>query len=755
MSKKRRTLSFKVATVALIISLSSISAIVGVGYVIFRGRMIDNHAIEAAYIAASIANTINPVRFAETIAQDEPDEFWYDLKDRLDRAITAIGSGMTDVFIVTYRDSASFYYVVDGVHAGSGADSPPFGMIAEVAMLGTHGHYAMRSLSEARIFYETSPDRPRGELVIPGFAPIMHEGRAIGLVGVNKSIEYAVQLSNQFLLLGIVAGAVVAVVSAFVLRLLINNILEKSLKRIVESDTTLSQEDNTFTVRDEDIANPKDDIARLYVHFAQLFNTFDMLMKDISTMIDQHVEGKYNYRIDENRYTGGQRTLVEDINFMVNMYVNDTHKLVDVVKSYGEGNFDIAMEPFPGDWEPTNQVMRNLQSTFKHLSGELAHVVESLGAGQLSVTAQVGNQRGEWAAILNNLNVLADAVKKPMDQIEANAHEMAEGHFALFTEQLQGEFGVLQRSLDTSNMATREIIREISSVLQSIANGDLTVQPTGNYIGEYAPIKTAITGILDSLNANIHEIAMAADTVHKGSEIIARSADELAMGTESQQKIVQELGNVLTHMKDETSARAEGAVEANNLSQTSNEHAQTGNTQMQTVLSSMGAIKESSDNISNIIKVIEDIAFQTNLLALNASVEAARAGDHGRGFAVVAEEVRSLAGRSQEAVLQTTTLIQNSLSEVRDGSAVVSETANTLDIISTSVGEVSAHISQISDYARQQVADIEKIYAEMKAISDLTDRNVASSQESAGVSQEFSAQAVTLKDLVNRYKLRR
>jgi len=237
--------------------------------------------------------------------------------------------------------------------------------------------------------------------------------------------------------------------------------------------------------------------------------------------------------------------------------------------------------------------------------------------------------------------------------------------------------------------------------------------------------------------------------------MISESSMSLATGATEQASSVEELNATIQTINENTLKNADNAKEANKLSGDLKIYAVKGNEDMDHMLESMNSIKDSSNRISKIIKVIEDIAFQTNLLALNAAVEAARAGAHGKGFSVVADEVRSLAGKTSVSAKETAELIEEAISRVNDGTNVANQTDEALKSIVSETSKVADIITSISKASDEQALAIGQVMVGINQITDVVQNNSASAEESASASQELANQSDVLRGMISVFKLKK
>ncbi len=340
------------------------------------------------------------------------------------------------------------------------------------------------------------------------------------------------------------------------------------------------------------------------------------------------------------------------------------------------------------------------------------------------------------------------------EQSELNEKEFDQQSILMITIVIIVLVGSIALGVIVAGIISKPLIKLLSAA-NKIADGDLDVIITAETKDEVGSLSLAFKKMADNLNEIMLNISMAAEQVAAGSRQVSESSMALSQGATEQASTVEQLTAALEEIASQTEMNAEGANKASMLAGSAKDNALQGNDQMHDMLKAMDDINDSSNNISKIIKVIDEIAFQTNILALNAAVEAARAGQHGKGFAVVAEEVRNLAARSANAAKETTEMIESSIRKVDGGTKIAGHTAEALNRIVEDITKVSDLAADIATASNEQAQGITQVNQGVMQLSDVIQANSATSEESAAASEELSSQAELLKEQVIRFKLRK
>ena len=353
---------------------------------------------------------------------------------------------------------------------------------------------------------------------------------------------------------------------------------------------------------------------------------------------------------------------------------------------------------------------------------------------------------------------ISNKIVSPLIELNETAEMLAKGNLDVsINVSSEDEVGELGRSIEKTVNRLKEYIDyidEISEVLTTMANGKLAIQLKYAYVGEFQKVKEALIHISESMNDVMTNITETANQVSVGSDDLAKAAQGLAEGSESQAAAVQELLATATTVADQVEENKndseKSAVHTREVTMMMEESQK----QMGQMREAMDKIQESSNKVVGIIKTIEDIAEQTNLLSLNASIEAARAGEAGRGFAVVAGEIGNLANESARAVNTTRDLIGVSLSEIEKGNTLVKDVVDSLSRAVSKVEEVNEMIQKTAESAEVQMQSVNQIRDGVEEMSQSIQDNSAMAEETSATSEELAAQAVTLNELVQMFELK-
>ncbi len=346
--------------------------------------------------------------------------------------------------------------------------------------------------------------------------------------------------------------------------------------------------------------------------------------------------------------------------------------------------------------------------------------------------------------------IIARGLIGPLKKSCMMIQEMGAGHLDMrLNIDSKDEIGQMAQNMDAFADSLQD---EIIGSLQRYAQGDMTCSV--NPRDDRDQIRGAMKKLCADLNEVLGQMQVAGEQIASGSGQVSDSSQSLSHGATEQASSLEEISASLNQMSAQTTTNAENASQANSLSAEAQQAAQKGSSQMQAMVGAMSEINEAGQNISKIIKTIDEIAFQTNLLALNAAVEAARAGQHGKGFAVVAEEVRNLAARSAKAAEETADLIQGSVEKTENGSVIANQTAEALLEIVGGVGKVSDLVAEIAAASNEQAQGITQISQGVTQIDQVTQQNTASAEECAAASEELSGQAEQMRQMLQRFTLR-
>jgi methyl-accepting chemotaxis protein len=397
--------------------------------------------------------------------------------------------------------------------------------------------------------------------------------------------------------------------------------------------------------------------------------------------------------------------------------------------------------------------------------GMLITIAASIYIAQVGVTGPINSLRNRMIELANGDARAAVPALERSDEIGKMAQSVEVfRQNAIERERLEGETVSERRARDAERQANEEAkaqqaaniadaVGVLGAALGKLAAGDLTHRIEQSFPGELDALRRDFNAAITTLNTTLAAVGTNASSISAGTEHIRSSVDDLSKRTEQQAASVEETAAALEQITTTVKDAAARAKEASMLVARTRDGAEQSGAVVRNAVDAMQLIERSSSEISNIIGVIDDIAFQTNLLALNAGVEAARAGEAGKGFAVVAQEVRELAQRSATAAKEIKTLIGTSENQVKQGVSLVGCAGNALSLIATEVMEIDRHVQAIAEASREQALGLQEINTAVNTMDQGTQQNATMVEETTAASYSLANEAAALSKLMGQFSL--
>ena len=485
----------------------------------------------------------------------------------------------------------------------------------------------------------------------------------------------------------------------------------------------------------------------------------------IDSLIEKHEVRKANTyerlaAIEKTMVTEEGKAAYAKIEEALDAYIAKEAEVIAIGSTTDQEQCRIAQEMAVNEITPLYEALDNATLELMNINIEKEHALEGLcqaleiGAIALMVVLLLCAS----VAAKRIANVVSNGIAKPLAELEERVVAFSEGDIKtpFPTSSAKDEIaGLMNASHDMAD-TLQQIIEDVEGGCSAMAAGNFAVESNNAhlYVGDLRGLFDAINNMRDNVSEALREVEELATQVNVGASNLAEAAQDLAEGATDQAASVQEMlatmNTVSEGLKDTSASVEEAYVQALKCA----DDAQVSRTEMGNMVDSMNRISDTSKKIENIIAEIESIASQTNLLSLNASIEAARAGEAGRGFAVVADEIRNLADQSAKSAIDTRELVSNTLFEIEQGSKIAFKTADVLDGVVNAIQKIAETNNVLADNSKDQAYAVEQADIGIGRISEVVQSNSAAAEESSATSQELSAQAMSMHELVSRFQLK-
>ena len=513
----------------------------------------------------------------------------------------------------------------------------------------------------------------------------------------DAAVLRALQLVGAFSVVMVLAGAVAAW------------LIRRSVSRPLAQAVAISQAVAAGNLPGQIDISARDETGQLLQSLQRMVGTFRGFVDAQAENARQHGLGMVDQQIDAGRFPGVYGDMARSINTLVQAHIATNAKVVEVVRRYAVGDLSVDMDRLPGQQEQVTRAIDDVKASLHAINAQIQTLVDEAAAGNFTA-------RGD-----------ADA----------------------FQHAFRGMVLGLNRLMESSDTGLAGVTR----ILEALARGDLTQRIDGSFEGTFAQLKNDANATVSRLQELVASLQGAARSIDTAAREIASGNADLSRRTEEQASSLEETASSMEELNATVRQNADNAQRANTLADHSFAVVNQGGQAVKRVVDTMADIQDSSRKISDIIGVIDGIAFQTNILALNAAVEAARAGEQGRGFAVVANEVRQLAQRSALAAREIKELIVISGQKVAGGAGLANEAGTAMEQVVDAFRQVAGLVTEISNASQEQSLGISQVSVAMARMDQVTQQNAALVEEAAAAAESLEAQARGLVESVAVFKL--
>ena len=517
-------------------------------------------------------------------------------------------------------------------------------------------------------------------------------------------------------------------------------------------------------------ALPQGDIALFMNEYAECrSNTRGIIGYEDQDLINQlvakHVDRVKNTNarfeaLHDTIVTKEGETAYQNIKTALDAYLNKEAEIIELGANTDTEKNRQAQQMAINDLTPLYEALDNATLELMNINIEKEHQMEVLCEAL------------EWGAIILMVvlvitagiiakriaTIISKGISKPLAQLEERFGTFAEGDIKseFPTSNAQDEIAGLMNSSHDMAERLKMIILDVERMCAEMSNGNFNVESdcADAYVGDLTELYVSIKNMNINVSNALSEVEEVSNQVNGGASNLAEAASSLAEGATDQAASIEEMLATMNTVSDGLKYTAQSVDEAYVQALACANDAQNSHKEMSNMVETMNRISETSKKIENIIAEIENIASQTNLLSLNASIEAARAGDAGRGFAVVADEIRDLADQSAKSAVDTRELVNNTLREIEEGHKVANRTADVLFGVVDSIQKIAVSAKTLSENTQVQAEAVEQADQGIARISEVVQSNSAAAEESYATSEELSAQAATMHNLVAQFQLK-